>query len=126
MIDAFHADDFVAQRRVMRVNVFDQVELGVRRADDEDFLRAFQCLDHFMIEVLVFRRAACAHCAAFVVQMVMGSGGANHRGFDIVWADVHHMGFGMVDPNNGVVVRHDRFPSAVLNDEAHCSSPPAR
>jgi hypothetical protein len=49
------------------VNVLEQVELGAGRADDQDFLRAVQGLDHFMIEVLIFRRAPGAHRTTLVV-----------------------------------------------------------
>jgi hypothetical protein len=39
--------------------------------------------------------------------MAVRHGGTNHRGFDIFRADMHHMGFGVIDPDDGMVVRHD-------------------
>ena len=96
---------------IMAVNVLDQVELGVGRTDDQDFLRAFQRLGYGVVEVLVFRAAAGAYgaalvIAAFVVQLVMTLGGTQDGRFDIIRADVHDVGFGVIDPYNGVIVRH--------------------
>jgi hypothetical protein len=109
VVNAFNTDNLVAQLRIVRVNVFDQAELGTCRANDQDFLCAAQGDYNFVVEVLVFRGSAHTHDAAFVVQMLMWVGRANDGGFDIVRADMHDMCFGVINPYNGVIVGHD-FP----------------
>ena len=102
----FNADDFVTQVFVMGVDVFDELQLGIRWADNQNLARTFKRFGNLVVILLVFKRFARARFAAFDVQVFVCISGANGLFFDLFWAKVHHMCFGMVKPDNGVVVRH--------------------
>jgi hypothetical protein len=106
VVNGFDADDFVDQVFVMGVDVFDQMQLGVGGADHQDLACAAERLGDVVVVLLVFRNPADTHFAAFDVQLLMRDGRQDQLFFNIFAVEVHHMGFCMVKPDDGVEVRH--------------------
>jgi hypothetical protein len=60
VVYGFNANQLGDQRWVVGVDVFDQVQLGLRGADDQDFLGTSKGLRHAVVIVFVFGCAAIA------------------------------------------------------------------
>ena len=87
------------------MDMFQQRQLGLGWADDEDFLCTLQGLYDGVVIVLVFRCASATQSSLAAVQLAVGKRGVDDRLFDVVWADVHDMGFRVVDPDQSMVMR---------------------
>ena len=94
----------------MGVDVLDQLQLRLRRADHQDLLSSRQRGDDLVVINLVLRSAAAAQRSGADMQVRARGVRADNGFFDIVRADVHHMGFGVVDPDDGVVMRQKKLP----------------
>jgi hypothetical protein len=95
----------------VRVDVFDQMQLSLRRADDQYFSGAQQNLGNTMEIVFVQRRAAIAQRTCARVQLMVWVVWLYFELLDIVRAEVDDMGLDMVDPNDGVVMGHRTWRS---------------
>ena len=89
------------------MDVLDQFELGLAGADNQDFLGAGEGFHDLMVVLLVFGLAAAADGAALAVQVALPAWPGHHRFFNVVRADVHDVGFVVVEPDDCMVVRHD-------------------
>ena len=69
MIQGFHTDHLVHQFVVVFVDVLDKLQLGLRRPDHKDFVRALQQFADMVIVGMVFLRVAGSDCTALVVLM---------------------------------------------------------
>ena len=54
MVNGFHPDDLINHLLIVAVNVFNEIKLGVSWTNNQNFLSALHCLDHFVIEMLIF------------------------------------------------------------------------
>lgn len=91
----------------MGVDVLDEFQFSISWADHQNLAGAFKCLSDVVVIFLIFIRFARTRFAAFNVQVLMRISRKNDLFFDLLRAKVHDMSFGMVKPDNGVVVRHE-------------------
>jgi hypothetical protein len=89
------------------MDVFDQVQFGLGRADHQNLLRTFQGVHDGVKVVLVHGLSSRTHVAAFGVQVGVWLGGVDPGGLDVVGRNVHDMGFRMVQPDDCVKVGHE-------------------
>jgi len=99
MINRFDADNFAYQGRGMCVDMLDELQFGLGRSNHQNLLRSLQFFHDGMVIVLIFRRPSTAQRANAGMQFVMGLAWLNNRILYIVWTNVHHMGFRVIDPN---------------------------
>lgn len=109
MIHRFHSNDAIFHVMVVRMHVLDQVELGLPWPDHENFTGPVQGFHNLVVEVLVFGLAATADGTPFVMQVLVGIGGVDDGFFHVLGADMHDARFGMINPDDGVMMRHG-FP----------------
>jgi len=107
VIHGFDTDHPFHDIVVVRMDMLDQFELGLPGADNQDFRGAAQGFHDLVIVVLVFGLTAAADRAALALQVAGRAGRLDHRFLDIIRADVHDACFVMVEPDDGVIVRHD-------------------
>ncbi len=86
----------------MHMDVLDQLQLRLGRADDQDFLRAGQHRGGAMVVIPVFRGPSAARRPGVYMQVLVRSGRMNDRFLNIVRPDQHDMGLGVIDPDDGV------------------------
>ena len=110
MVDGLDTDHPVHDFVIVRMDMLDQLELGVPGADDQDFRSAAHGFHDFMVVLLVFGLAAAADRAALALQVTRRIGRMDHRFLDVVRADVHDAGFVVIEPDDGVVMGHDFLP----------------
>jgi hypothetical protein len=90
----------------MCVDVFHQLQLGLRRADDHYFFCPQQRLGDAVEIIFVHRRLTVAQGACGGVHFVVRAVRLNHKLLYVVGAEVDDMGLGVVNPNDGMVVGH--------------------
>ena len=94
---------------VVSMNMLDQFELGLAGTDDQNLGGAFYGFHDLMIVMLVLGLTTAADRAALAVEIAVWRGRAHHGFLNIIRADVHDMGFIVIEPDDCMVVRHN-FP----------------
>jgi hypothetical protein len=104
MVDSFHASDGFPQPGVMKVDVFDQLRLGIRWSGDEN--RAGICNRFSYFTQIVGTR--CRVPAADRVRLVMDVSGrivrVKDECFDVGRAEMKYASFTMINPDHGMIV----------------------
>jgi hypothetical protein len=105
MIDRFDTHDLRHECRVVFVNVFDELELGPRRAHDQHFLGALESLDDGVIEVIRVGRVVVLR-GGFGMSMKMVLRRGELQSFSALAVDAKQFRFVLVNPNGYVVECH--------------------
>jgi len=82
------------------------LQLGLPRAEHQNFLCSSERQCNGVIVLGVLGLATRTQGSSAGVQFVLMLGRVNHEFFYIVGADVHHVGFRVIEPDNSVIVRH--------------------
>jgi hypothetical protein len=101
--DAYHAPGY---RRRVRLKVFEELELGGGRPNDQDFASILDCVRDGLIVRMILRYFARAYDAVFVVQVLMLGFRMDDTRFRVVWVELDNMCFAVVYPYDTVIVAH--------------------
>lgn len=105
MIDGFNADDFVCEFSMAFGQVLHEHQFFLAWADDQNLLRWAQDRCDFIQILGAFDRAVIADDAIFF----MLRGGLDDFRLSCIAREMDDMGFGLVDPDDCVVKRHNDF-----------------
>jgi ABC-type multidrug transport system fused ATPase/permease subunit len=105
VIRALHRHDAAAQRRMLCAQIIRKFLLGLRRSDDQYFVRARERLRDFVEELVIGRRLMPAMCALAAVHAGLAVR-VNHRVFLFGRGELPDGGLLVIDPYNGVKMRH--------------------
>ena len=107
VIHRFNAHDARRDCGRMRLQMFEELELGGGWADDQDFAGILDRVGDFLIVLMIRRRLARSDNTVFVMQMgfVLGLR-MDDTCFCIVWVEVDDMRFLVIDPDDTVIVAH--------------------
>ncbi len=114
MVYGFDADHLGRHVMVMGMDVLDQLQLGLRRPHHQNFFSAGQGRGDTVVVIGLFWGAPAAGFARQGMQFLVGLLRVDDGLFDIVTADVHDMGFRVVDPDDRVVMRQIKLPVGVV------------
>jgi len=105
VIRVLHGHDAAAQRSMFRAQKVRQFLLGLRGSDDQYFVRAGERMRDFVEELMIGRRfvAAMRALAAMHPGLAMR---VNHRAFLFGRGELPYGGLLVIDPYNGVKMRH--------------------
>lgn len=106
VIHGFHANNLLYKVVIVRVDMLDQFELGVSGPNNQYLRSALHRFHDLMIVVLVFGLTAAADRTPLALQVARRVGGLNHRFLNVIGADVDDMGFVVIKPDDGMVMRH--------------------
>jgi len=101
--DTYHA---LSYRRRVRLKVFEELELGGGRSNDQDFTRIFDRIRDGLIVGVVLRYVARTYDAVFVVQVLMLGPRMYDTLFCVVRVELDNIRFAVVDPYDTVIMAH--------------------
>src|SRR5262249_61857972 len=102
MVDRLDPLDAAHQRRVVMMDVLDELGLGVGRSRDEDGARIRHGFDHAMVKVLILGRMAAADRVRLVVKVTGGIVRMKDKLVGVGGVEMKKAGLAMVDPDHGV------------------------
>lgn len=108
MIDRLDADEFCLQRRIMAVQIADELELGAAWTDNQHFtcLRQRRC--NVGKEIVVFIGLAGSDRTRLMMHLTMVWMRRDVDLFHILGIERKHSGLGVVQPDDSMIVRHGR------------------
>jgi hypothetical protein len=122
MIHGLDADDFRPHRVVVRLHVFEELELGCRRSHDENLFDLFQRARDLMEEPFGVLRVIFNAFGAPRVLVMDVVRGCDYQRIDLFQMDLEDVSFLVVNPN-GYVLRHFGFFSGALAARRARSAP---
>jgi hypothetical protein len=121
VIRCLDADNIVAQRFVVIMDVLDEFKLCISWSEQKPLFRRFESFDDLVVKVLILGRPLAGHAALLVVQVMVRRARCDIHFIDRIAIEKEDARFPVIEPDNGMVVLHMKKSQFSKDNQYRCA-----